>query len=606
MNGEPENDTRVVDKGKGRANTPEPTEVTPLLASPSYTTHDDLETSHHTRHRLRSTLTTVFLITLSLCIIVLLLLGFLAYTYAAKASHVSNDDILNKALVFKGPDYINVLNITDGGEIWVKVHGRVGVDAGAVMEVNPDSTDNVWLDIWKFIGRWGIQKLDSVSVNLSSIDIHSRDEASTLLASVWTPPLQLPLTADPPSDLSWLTKVSLPVRIRPTQNTSVWIDFARESWRRGYIVAQAAVAEAVVEGGPWNSKGWRSVLKVERSDLVVPLRLKIPLLHGLPAPGHGFPDVADLVHLEYLNVYSDFRNLSLTAGVTVVNPAPSSVSFTSPPVPFVVWIPSSDNESAVSIPIASVTSAPFTLTHPNITLTLNGLVLPLSSESAPTLSKLVSEYLSGKDSPISITTPFLPGLEVPTVFPAPHPKPEILRNVTIKDMKIKAVGQTIVASGLVLARVVLPKGLNARVSVSRVLPDVLIFDGEIGSQGVPTTPLPDPLPERAFAHIRPDDWLDALSAYGEPEEGEGSVTLVSARIVDVPLEVLPGREREFSNFVGKVIFGTQGALAGVQGVAAVTVHVDGLPIGNGTGTEDGMVLTGLPFQGSVRIGKRGL
>ena len=76
---------------------------------------------------------------------------------------------------------------------------------------------------------------------------------------------------------------------------------------------------------------------------------------------------------------------------------------------------------------------------------------------------------------------------------------------------------------------------------------------------------------------------------------------VEARIEDVPLEVLPGREREFSDFMAKVIFGSQGALAGVQGVAAVAVRVEGLPFASRRDPE--VELTGLPFQGSVRIGK---
>jgi len=74
----------------------------------------------------------------------------------------------------------------------------------------------------------------------------------------------------------------------------------------------------------------------------------------------------------------------------------------------------------------------------------------------------------------------------------------------------------------------------------------------------------------------------------------------------VPLEVLPGREREFRSFVAKVIWGAGGgAVAGVQGVAAVSVRVEGLPIDPHDGGRGGaMVLTGLPFQGSVRIGKK--
>ena len=53
----------------------------------------------------------------------------------------------------------------------------------------------------------------------------------------------------------------------------------------------------------------------------------------------------------------------------------------------------------------------------------------------------------------------------------------------------------------------------------------------------------------------------------------------------------------------QVIFGSHGALAGVQGVAAVAVHIDGLPIEQGDSGGE-MQLNGLPFQGSVRVGKK--
>lgn len=54
----------------------------------------------------------------------------------------------------------------------------------------------------------------------------------------------------------------------------------------------------------------------------------------------------------------------------------------------------------------------------------------------------------------------------------------------------------------------------------------------------------------------------------------------------------------------KVVFGTHGAVAGILGTAAVAVDVQGLPNGNGQAGE--MQLSGLPFQGSVIIGKKGL
>lgn len=92
--------------------------------------------------------------------------------------------------------------------------------------------------------------------------------------------------------------------------------------------------------------------------------------------------------------------------------------------------------------------------------------------------------------------------------------------------------------------------------VYRVLPDVLIFDGEVpeGALAVPppAMPLPDPLPERAFGHLRPEDWLPSISGPDVSEDGEGAAYAVSAKVVDLPLEVLPGRQKEFNHFVSKV------------------------------------------------------
>ena len=54
-----------------------------------------------------------------------------------------------------------------------------------------------------------------------------------------------------------------------------------------------------------------------------------------------------------------------------------------------------------------------------------------------------------------------------------------------------------------------------------------------------------------------------------------------------------------------MIFGRQGAIAGILGTADVGVTVNGLPF-DGPGRDDWMVLSGLPFKGSVRIGKKSM
>jgi hypothetical protein len=285
MNSQREQSPRPPDKGKARqSSSQEPTETSPLLASRSYINPDDdnLESAGQSNHgSLLSTLTTVFLITLSISIILVLLLLSLAYSYAAKASQLSNDAILNNGLVFRGPDAIDVLNISKHGDIWLRVDGHVGFDAGAVIGVKPKDDDNFWLDAWKAAGRWGIRNLDVVSLTLLSIDISPQYDPSLQLASIEVPPFQIPLTAIPPDDTSWLTPISLPVHIRPSQNISAWLHFARESWRSGYAVAQATVAKADIQGGRLGRSTWRSALKVDRTNVTVGLNMKSKL--AIPA-----------------------------------------------------------------------------------------------------------------------------------------------------------------------------------------------------------------------------------------------------------------------------------------------------------------------------------
>ena len=265
-----------------------------------------------------------------------------------------------------------------------------------------------------------------------------------------------------------------------------------------------------------------------------------------------------LVTLKSFNVSSGTNQLDLHATATLIDPVPPTFNLTLPSFPFTVSLPAA-NRSAPPLDIASVSTAPFSLTHPNITLDILGKALPLTDASSSALSSFVSRYLSRRSNPIVIASPLVPGLFFDAIFPAPDPPPRLLRDVTIRDMKIKP-GARLLASGTIFARVVLPRGVNVEVDVSKVLPDVLVFDGEVPEDipysGMTTepepAPLPDPLPERAFGRIRPNEWVNASSVLAAPEEGEGKAYLVTAKVVNVPLEVLPGRQREFSNFVGKV------------------------------------------------------
>ncbi|KAG6919247.1 hypothetical protein DXG01_008043 [Tephrocybe rancida] len=596
------------DKGKGRAHGP--TERTPLLSGQPSSSILALDNHATANSREESNPLFVFLV-------------LLAWSYAAKVSRITPDDVVRDGLVLQGPDRVDVLNITSSGEMWLAVEARLGLDAGVVVGVNSEPGDTTVSGLWKAFGRWGIQALDVVTVNLSTIKVTSRSHPSIVLASVVASPLVVPLTANPPAGFSWLTPVSTLVVIRPNNDTSKWTTFLHESWRKGSIDMQADVGQADVRGGHKDERSWRKWLHQKMVDVRTPIHISIPSIPGIPPPGHKdrLPSVQDLITLKSFHISSNFNHLDIHAFATAIDPAPPTFNLTSPSIPFIISLPHT-NSSQLPIPVASVSTAPFTLTHPNITLDISGIVLPLARESTPILSSFLSRYLSQEPNTIIISSPLIANLTVQTVFPSPNPPPRILRNVTIKDMKVKP-GTTFLTSGTVFARIVLPKGIDVDLVVSRVLPDVLIFDGEVpDSVHVPPTepPLPDPLPHGAFARIRPEDWLKALSARNASED-EGAVYAVTAKIVDVPLQVLPGRQMEFSNFISKVrglfvswlfpgtdkrvplkvVFGSDGAVAGILGSASVAARVRGLPL---TGHDGQMELSGLPFRGSVLVGKK--
>ncbi|KXN81033.1 hypothetical protein AN958_06279 [Leucoagaricus sp. SymC.cos] len=642
----------TVNKGKRRADVP--TEQTPLLQNGTYgsSSRDGLPyaTPPSSRRRIRSLLTTVFLVSLFACLLLGGVLVILAWSYASRAARLVPDKVLNEDVALSGPFRADVLNTTKDGGLWLNVSGRMGFDAGDALGVNqppPWESEGLLEHLWKVIGRWGIRVLDTVTVEFDSVHVAPDYDNSLMLLEARLPPIEVPLSVDPPRrSADWLSPVTTEVFVRPTKNATTLATFMAKSWKYGSIDINARVGEVKVRGGG-KDVSWKTNFRGKMKNIQTIIHLKIPSLPGLPHPGRNapFPAVSDFLTLESFRVSSQ-RNLTLYAQASIINPCPEDMYFTIPSLPFTVSLPNNTNPP---LPVANVITHPFESTHPNITLHISGTVPALPKSSFPLLSTFLSRYLNAQANPILISSPLLsptdpsdgPEVQIPAEFPAPSVRPNLLRNVTIKDMKIRASGTTFLASGTVFAQVVLPKGIDVGVDVFRVFPDVLVFDGEAPSiqaeswDGVvkkhappPMPDLPDPLPPRAFGHIRPDDWLPSVSVRiegtgtGEGDQrddgdksGEetGAVYAVSAKVVDVPLQMLPGRSREFSNFVGKVIFGSSGAVAGLEGYAAVTLEVDGLPLDAGDTAQharkgrDGratLELTGLPVHGSVRVGKK--
>ncbi|KIY74273.1 hypothetical protein CYLTODRAFT_385048 [Cylindrobasidium torrendii FP15055 ss-10] len=593
-------------KGKSRAveDVEAPSERTPLLASGSNSS--PITSTPHSSYpstRLASKLARVFLITLGGCVVLLVIFALVAWSYAAKVSDISPEQVLSEDLKFKGPDLVNVLNVTEEGGIWVNVEGRIGFDAGKALGVESDYYDSWATAAWKSIGRWGIKRVNRVSIELEDVVVSS--EEGTFIGNLKLPPQEIVLSVDPPSGSSWLQHTSTDVYVLPSQDTRSILAFFAEAWRRGSARFIVQVGRVGISGGAVKDKSWREWIQRDFTELSTNLGIPLPQLPGLPPPGRNlpFPPLADLITLQEFSILTAGDQLALAARASLIDPVPTNLNFSAPALPFTVSL-------APGVPIAAVNTAPFTTTHPNITIDVTGSVLPLPPTSTNLLSVFLSRYLSGKPNDISISTPLIHNLTVDATFPGPQPKPQVLRNVTIQDMKLKAWNTSFLASGVVYARVVLPAGMNISINVTNILPDVLIFDGAppddlllLGPGNPPEeSPLPDPLPPRAFSHIRPDDWLESecKAAVLEPGEEGGSVFEVSARIEGVPLQVLPGREKEFGDFVSKVLFSIDGALAGLVGIVSVSVDVPGLPV-EGKGS---LRLDGLPFRGAVRLSKK--
>jgi hypothetical protein len=275
-----EGSVEPLDKGKGRAE--DPTERTPLLFNGTSSSYYDERTSvapDVSTRRLRSWLTVIFLTSLALCILLFVGAALLAWTYAAKISTVSPEEVVQNALVLQGPESVNIINVTSTGMVWVKVEARLGVDAGSVIGVNSDPDQDGFLrSVWKSWGRWGVGRLEQVTVSLSSIDIMSDADPPIVLTSIEAQPIAVPLTTNPPSDGSWLTPISTILLIQPTNDTGAILNFMRNSWQQGSLAIRVDVKRASIRGGSLDENSWRSKLHKDIFDVRTLLLVESRLL----------------------------------------------------------------------------------------------------------------------------------------------------------------------------------------------------------------------------------------------------------------------------------------------------------------------------------------
>jgi hypothetical protein len=179
---------------------------------------------------------------------------------------------------------VDILNITDGG-IWLNVGGQIGMDAGSAVGIETDPEDGLFRDLWKGIGRWSVRRLERVSVYLSTITILPEHDPHIILVAVDVPPIELPLTVDPPRDTSWLTHFSAPVHIQLTTNTTLLLQFLKDSWLRRSLAISANVGQVNIRGGSLNLDTWRSIFHGTLTDIRTSIRMKCRL-HSVSSTVH--------------------------------------------------------------------------------------------------------------------------------------------------------------------------------------------------------------------------------------------------------------------------------------------------------------------------------
>jgi hypothetical protein len=260
----------VSSKGKGRARCEDLDESTPLLASGSGNLLEaDIPPR---RRRLATRLLSVFVFSSALCAAAFVLAVVIAYLYGSRASDISPEQI-QRSIKFRGPDDLNIMSVDRDGLVRLQLQGRIGIDAAAVLGVHDNEDDNIFMYIWKSIGRWGVREMDRISVNLSSIEVFSKIAHDHLL-DVSMPPFELPLTASPPPDDSWLTNMTIPLSLAPTRNSSALMQFVRNSWRDGALQFTVTVQCAAISGGGIDERSWRSRLRAVRTNVRVPFTVK--------------------------------------------------------------------------------------------------------------------------------------------------------------------------------------------------------------------------------------------------------------------------------------------------------------------------------------------
>jgi hypothetical protein len=287
--------------------------------------------------------------------------------------------------------------------------------------------------------------------------------------------------------------------------------------------------------------------------------------------------------------------LAIDAHVTIRNPLAEEPSLAALDlnvdipwrIPFGVYLPLRDSFSSAGSPdsrddedalLARSFVPPFRYSSKEayLNISLKGTVEQLdssdpSSPLARGLSRFLSRFLDSRSNVVVVRAldgPSLPRFlsslmsqtRFPLAFPGTRDRHQLLTDVRIEEMKVApGVNGDLLCSGTIVGKVDLPRemrGLGSSLDVTQILPDVLVYDGrpdeeDSEGRGVYGYP-PQPLPENAFARMRPAEALVANTTREFDKERNETVSVVRARIESVPLEVLESRGAVFRRSAGPI------------------------------------------------------
>ena len=192
----------------------------------------------------------VFLVSLTAVVILFVAGVLLVYSYAQRARGVSSDD-LERAVIWKGPSSVDVVEVLDDQYVVLNVRGLLGVNTNTILGFNTDDEEeNFYVRWWRDIGRWGVGFLGAVTVHAGQVVAYEAGHREPLARATLNE-FVAPLTSNPGEswDDSWLRPVNLTIVAQPSQDASLLQRFAEEAWSKGALDLRVEVDKVNVRGG---------------------------------------------------------------------------------------------------------------------------------------------------------------------------------------------------------------------------------------------------------------------------------------------------------------------------------------------------------------------